>query len=129
MIRGKAAKAIALYLERSVEARPEVLECNRRGELDYLCGCEIPPEFLEDLVRNLRRRLGHPFRVSKHGPLHGVKMRALVERTQIGKLLVSDALLSADGRIHVHSEWAPRDLCCTKASQSLDPRLDYPRAG
>ncbi|MGO9606121.1 MAG: hypothetical protein ACLQAT_22475 [Candidatus Binataceae bacterium] len=60
MVRRQRAQAVALDLQRTVEARAEILQRDRRRQLDDLLRAEQRAYLFEDLVGDIRRRARNP---------------------------------------------------------------------
>jgi hypothetical protein len=125
MVLGKSAEALAHDAQRAVEARAQILEGDNRCQFDDLRDIKVLLEVFETRVRNLRGCMRHPFRVAQDRLFARVKERARLEVGQLSKLLISDALCSAHGRVDIHSKSAAGDLCGAHAGKGLEPGLDH----
>lgn len=76
-MRGQPAKAVALDLQRTIEARAHVLERDSRGQIDDLLRIEIALEVLEDVVGNVNRAERHFLCVAQRGALGRREQRIL----------------------------------------------------
>jgi hypothetical protein len=110
MIRRQSAEIVAFNLERAVEARTEILERNGRSEFHHLLIGEMLAEFSEDRIGDLGRSARHALGIAKDRFLVAIEMRARIERGERLELIVSDAGVSAHGRVDVHSERASDHL-------------------
>lgn len=109
-------EALSLNAERMVESRAVVLPRDGRRELDHLLRVKMPPQLLEQFVRNLDRSFCHCCRITQHQLLQFRKSRTCLE-VNLQKLLFGDSLLSAHGRTDINSKRAPylrRDFDASK---------------
>ena len=128
MMRGQHAESVGLDLERAIEAGAHVLHRDGRGQIDDLLGVEPALEFLEDVVRNVDRRLGHFLDVAQRGALGGREQGVLDVVGNRRKLLFTDSYRAAAGSIDIDSENAADQLRRAQTHQPFQDRVGHFRS-
>ena len=104
MVGRQHAQVVTLDLQRTVEARAEILQRDRGRQFYYLRGSEEAAQFRKYCIADLRWCPGHALGIAQHRLFARREMAAGFERSDILQLLVADAHGSATGRVDIHSE-------------------------
>jgi hypothetical protein len=128
MISGQGAKAVALDLERAIEARAVILKGNFGRQRDYLLIVEVPFQILEDFIGNVDRRLRHFLCESERGAFAWREKRILLVFFDRRDFIQADTCIAAAGSVDIHSEGTADQLRRAQAHQPLDRFVDTLRA-
>ncbi len=90
--------------EGAIEAGAIIFPGNCGAEFDELALGKVVPQRTVEFVGDRGGRMSHVARETKDEFFAFVKVRAAVESGEVVKLSFSDALFSADGRMHVDSK-------------------------
>jgi hypothetical protein len=117
---GESAKAVAFYLQGTIEARAHVLKRDSRGQIDDLLRIEMPLEFLEDIVGNVNRAERHLLCVAQRDALGRREQRILSIVRERGELLLAKSDSAATGSVDVYSKDAADHLRCAQTDHALE---------
>ena len=109
-MRRQSTEAIALDLQRTIEASAHILQRDSRGQVDDLHRIEMALEFLEDLVGNVDRGQRHLFCIAERSALCGREQRILGVLRERGELLIAKSDSAATGSVDVYSKNAADHL-------------------
>jgi hypothetical protein len=110
MMCGQSAKAVALDLQRTIEARAHVFERDSRGQIDDLLRIEMPLEFREDVVGNVNRAERHLFCIAQGDALGRREQWIFSILRKCRELLFADSDSAATGSVDVYSKDAADHL-------------------
>ena len=116
----QSAKVIAFNLQRAIEARAHVLECDSCSQIDDLLRIEMPFELVEDFVGNVNRTERHLLCIAQGGALGRREQRVLGILRERGKLLFADPDSAATGSVDVYSKDAADHLRCAQTDHALE---------
>src|SRR5271156_3720302 len=116
----QSAEAVALDLQRPIEARAHILERDGRSQIDDLFGVEMALEFLEHLVGNIDRGQRHLLGVAERRALGWREQRILGVLCECRKFLLADSKLAGTGSIDVYSKNAADHLCAAQTAHPLE---------
>ena len=119
-MRWQPAKAVALDLQGTIEARAHVLERDSCGQIDDLLGIEMALEFFEDVVGNVNRAERHLLRIAQRGALGGREQRILGILRERGELFFAKSDSAATGSVDVYSKNAADHLRCAQTDHALE---------
>ena len=117
--RGPFGESFRVDAEAAVEAGAEILPGNRYGQFHHLPGIEMLAQAIEQLLRDFSRRARQRRGIAQDPLFQFGEGGAVLKVGQMGKLLLTDALSSAYGRVEVHSERAANEHGRLETGQQL----------
>ena len=115
----QSAKVIAFNLQRAIESRAHVLECDSCSQIDDLLRIEMPFELVEDFVGNVNRAERHLLSVAQSDALGRREQRVLGILRERGKLLFAKSDSAATGSVDVYSKDAADHLRGAQTNHAL----------
>jgi hypothetical protein len=110
MIRRQPAETIALDLQRTIESRAHVFECDRRRQIDDLLRVEMAFELVEDVVRDVDRAERHLLCITERCAFGRGEQRIFLILPERRELLFADSDSAATGSVDVYSKDATDHL-------------------
>ena len=129
MIGRQGAEAVALDLQRAIEASAEILERDCLRQFDHLLIVKLRADLGEHLIGNLRRRTGHSLGIAQERFFPPIEARTRFEISERFELLVGNARVSAHGRVNVDSERTSNYLSGAHESERLEATVHHGGCG